>query len=217
RSSRPNATPFDPAPARALNRKPGQGMAPRNGPANSAPRIIVDPGGGVFLAFRSILSPAGSRSAAGGIWMEHIAYFDGHEWVGPIFVPRSDGPLESSPALLAAAPGHLTAITAMDHRQTIPTGLSADRINSDLYLADFRPGIEAASTPEMVKLDSAAPKPPRRQTDFATAVRDYRIQIAGQSPLRILRGDFDRYTDFSPDGARDGSLEDAYRYLIDAA
>src|SRR5581483_10955163 len=60
RSSRPNATPFDPAPARALNRKPGQGMAPRNGPANSAPRIIVDPGGGVFLAFRSILSPAGS-------------------------------------------------------------------------------------------------------------------------------------------------------------
>ena len=217
RAARPNANPFDPAPARAQNRKPGQAIAPRNGPANSSPRILVDPAGGVYLAFRSIASPANSRSAAGSIWVEHIAYFDGHEWIGPIFVPRSDGPLESGPALLAAAPGELMAVTAMDHRQSIPTGLSADRINSDLYIADFAPGIEAAATPEMVKLDPATPKQPPAPADFAGDVRDYRIQIGGEPPLRILRGDFDRYTDFSPDGTRDGSLEDAYRYLIDAA
>ena len=217
RASRPGATPFDPAPARAQNRKTGQAIAPRNGPANSSPRILVDPAGGVYLAFRSLANPAGSRSAAGSIWAEHLAYFDGHEWIGPIFVPRSDGPLASSPALLAAAPGQLTAVTAMDHRQSIAVGLSADRINSDLYIAEFEPGIEAASTPELVKLDPAIPKPPSTPTDFAGAVRDYRIEIGAEPPLRILRGDFDRYTDFSPDGARDGSLEDAYRYLIDAA
>jgi hypothetical protein len=217
RSSRPNATPFDPAPARAQNRKPGQAIAPRNGPANSSPRILVDPAGGVYLAFRSLGGAASSRSAAGAIWIEHLAYFDGHEWIGPIFVPRSDGPLESSPALLSLAPGQLMAVTPMDHRQSIPTGLSTDRINSDLYLGEFEPCIEAASTPELVKLASAIPKPPPSPADFAGAVRDYRIEIGAEPPLRILRGDFDRYTDFSPDGARDGSLEDAYRYLIDAA
>jgi hypothetical protein len=164
-----------------------------------------------------MLSAAGSRSPAGSIWVEHIAYFDGHEWIGPIFIPRSDGPLENTPALLAPAPGHLLAVTPMDHRQNIPSGLSADRVNSDLYLADLRPGIDAATAPEMVKLDSTAPKPPRPLPEFVAAVRDYRIQVSGEPPLRILRGDFDRYTDFSPDGARDGSLEDAYRYLIDAA
>jgi hypothetical protein len=217
RAARPGANPFEPAPSRAQNRRPGQAIAPRNGPVNSAPRLLVDPTGGVYLAFRSILSPAASRSPAGSIWVEHIAYFDGHEWIGPIFIPRSDGPLESSPALLAAAPGQVIVVTAMDHRQTIPTGLSADRINGDLYLADFQPGIDAALTPEMVKLDPPTPKPPQAQTDFATSVRDYRIQIGAEPPLRILRGDFDRFTDFSPDGTRDGSLEDAYRYLIDAA
>ncbi len=219
RAARPAAAPFEPAPARARNRKPGQGIGPRNGPVNTSPHLLIDPAGGVYLAFRSILSPAASRSPAGSIWIEHLAYFDGHEWIGPIFVPRSDGPLESSPALLATAPGHIVAVTAMDHRQTIPTGLSADRINSDLYIADFRPGIDAASSPEMVKLDSPAPKTPDPQAapDFASAVRDYRIRIGDEPPLRILRGDFERYTDFSPDGTRDGSLEDAWRYLIDAA
>lgn len=222
RGARPNVAPFEPAPARAENRKPGQAIGPRNGPVNSSPRILVDPAGGVYLAFRSISSPPNSRSAAGSIWVEHIAYFDGNEWIGPIFVPRSDGPLESNPALLAATPGYLLAITAMDHRQTIPTGLSADRINSDLYIADFQPGIDAASTPEMVKFEAATPKPPvsppaSPPASPKDALRNYRIRIGEAPPLRILRGEFDRYTDFSPDGARDGSLEDAYRYLIDAA
>jgi hypothetical protein len=47
-------------------------------------------------------------------------------------------------------------------------------------------------------------------------VRSYRAQTGG-AELRILRGDFHRHTEISPDGAGDGSLEDYFRYMIDAA
>src|SRR5207248_1874826 len=47
-------------------------------------------------------------------------------------------------------------------------------------------------------------------------VRNYRIPSGG-AQLRILRGDFHRYTEFSLGGTRDGSLDDAYRYMIDTA
>jgi hypothetical protein len=39
----------------------------------------------------------------------------------------------------------------------------------------------------------------------------------GGAEYRILRGDFHRHTDISNDGAGDGSLEDYYRYMLDAA
>jgi hypothetical protein len=39
----------------------------------------------------------------------------------------------------------------------------------------------------------------------------------GGGELRIMRGDFHRHTEISPDGAGDGSLEDYFRYMIDAA
>ena len=40
---------------------------------------------------------------------------------------------------------------------------------------------------------------------------------AGGAELRILPGDFHRHTEISPDGAGDGSIEDYFRYMIDAA
>jgi hypothetical protein len=47
-------------------------------------------------------------------------------------------------------------------------------------------------------------------------VRNYRVRAEGRE-LRILRGDFHRHTDISNDGAGDGSVEDYFRYMIDAA
>ncbi len=113
----------------------------------------------------------------------------------------------------------------MDHRQSTPQGLgaqSAERINSDLYAADFRvDGLAPASTtPELVKIAADSPVAPdahvTAERDQIEAVRNYRIPIAG-SQYRILRGDFHRHTEYSIDGTRDGSVDDAYRYMIDAA
>jgi hypothetical protein len=64
-----------------------------------------------------------------------------------------------------------------------------------------------------------------------TAMRNYRIAAGGLSgaglpprgpgehapQLQILRGEFHRHTEISPDGINDGLLEDGYRYFINAA
>jgi hypothetical protein len=47
-------------------------------------------------------------------------------------------------------------------------------------------------------------------------VRAYRAKIGAQT-FRIARGDIHRHTDLSWDGNRDGSLDDSYRYAMDAA
>jgi hypothetical protein len=166
-----------------------------------------------------------SRSPVGAIWFEHVVYFDGHKWTGPVFIPRTDGALDAETALLPLEPTHLLSISAMDHRQSTPQGLgpqAATRINSDLYSADLRlDGLGVASPmPELVKLtpDRAPPPDPRvtAEREQIEAVRSYRVNVAGRQ-YSILRGDFHRHTDYSAaDGARDGSVEDAYRYLIDA-
>jgi hypothetical protein len=47
-------------------------------------------------------------------------------------------------------------------------------------------------------------------------MRAYTIASGGKS-YKIYRGDMHRHTDISADGAGDGSLWDAYRYMMDAA
>src|SRR5262249_54953487 len=47
-------------------------------------------------------------------------------------------------------------------------------------------------------------------------MRDYRIKSRGKKYM-LLRGEFHRHTEMSWDGGADGSLEDMFRYAIDAA
>jgi hypothetical protein len=47
-------------------------------------------------------------------------------------------------------------------------------------------------------------------------MHDYRIKADGKE-YRLLRGEFHRHTEMSWDGGPDGSLEDMFRYAIDAA
>lgn len=56
------------------------------------------------------------------------------------------------------------------------------------------------------------------ETGDLKAIRGYTVTINGKKS-RIVRGDFHRHTELSWDGggAQDGSLQDFYRYMIDAA
>ncbi len=221
-----NRQPLAPNPNQAKNRRPGQGVGPRGaGSLNTLPHLVADSGGGIYLAFRSLGRPLNSRSPVGSIWFEHVAYFDGHKWTGPVFIPRSDGPMQTGTALLSVGPSHLLTVSAMDHRQSTPQGLgpqAAERVNSDLYASDLQlEGLPVATTsPELARLQpdpapAADPRVTAEREQIAT-IRNYRISAAGRD-YRILRGDFHRHTEYSLDGTRDGTVEDAYRYFIDAA
>jgi len=52
--------------------------------------------------------------------------------------------------------------------------------------------------------------------DDVKRIREYRIEAGGKK-YQLLRGEFHRHTEWSMDGGDDGSLEDMWRYAIDAA
>src|SRR5205085_11467130 len=63
------------------------------------------------------------------------------------------------------------------------------------------------------------PKLVEQQKEEDAAVkrcREYRIDAGGKK-YQLLRGEFHRHTEISWDGGPDGSLEDMWRYGIDAA
>jgi hypothetical protein len=195
---------------------------------NSFPRLAVDSSGVLYLAFRTRELPG--RTAAGTVWAEHMVYFDGTRWVGPVFVPHADQWIENRPAMAPLAPGELLMVVAGDHRQaemlrdrrgTQRRGDNAmnDVINADLYAAEMR--VAAAVAPARpksipapkVEAPEAGTAPERSQI---AAMRAYKTKLAGEQAV-LLRGEFHRHTDLSSDGTGDGPIIDAYRYMIDAA
>ena len=207
------------------NRRPNQALGPRNASLNSLPRLAADPAGGIYLAFRSLDGPFNARSPVGSVWFEHVVYFDGHNWVGPVFLPRTDGLLDNRPALLALEAGHLLAVSAMDHRQSIPRRSGVRRRPHQQRSLFRRPAprrlVAAAAKPELMRCTKEIPRLPDPAPSKPNATRSPPSATTGSKPadkqLRILRGDFHRHTEYSVDGTRDGSLADAYRYMIDAA
>ena len=77
-----------------------------------------------------------------------------------------------------------------------------------------------AAAPRLVPIAApsvaAAARPKQREPTTCGEVRDYRTQFEGKT-LRVLRGEFHRHTELSADGGGDGSLEDMWRYALDAA
>src|SRR6202011_844605 len=77
-------------------------------------------------------------------------------------------------------------------------------------LVPHRPGFkDSQSEPAEMKQAAAEQAAVQR-------IRNYRVEAAGKK-YKLLRGEFHRHTEISWDGGPDGSLEDMFRYAIDAA
>ena len=102
-----------PNPDLARDRQPSGGAVPPPLPKNSFPRVAADPGGAVYLTFRT---PMGGRGALGTAWEQNVAYLDGNEWKGTITVPGTDYWLDVRAAMTAIGPGDLMMVSVTDHR-----------------------------------------------------------------------------------------------------
>lgn len=180
----------------------------------SSPQIGIDGKGRVWLTYRQKF---GSRysSHPGSYWLSYARRLDGDQWSEPIEIHHSDGLLDYRPVLLPHKSGGLFIVHNTDGRYTTP-----DRIDNDIYLSYVNLPGEPVE-PKLVPHEAARkdPKLTARADAEDRAVqrmRDYRIDAGGKS-LRLLRGEFHRHTEVSWDGGPDGSLEDMFRYAIDAA
>src|SRR5205085_1647478 len=73
----------------------------------------------------------------------------------------------------------------------------------------------AQLTPSPAVIDAQSPDE-KAEAAQAALMTSATVQI-GTNTYQVRRGDFHRHTELSFDGGGDGSLTDAYRYMIDAA
>lgn len=187
------------------------------------PHLAVDGAGRVWALFQLRTSAESTHDdswSTGGLWDLYLTSYENGAWRPAAFVPDSTARPEV-PFRIAASPGGVWMLWPTDGRTY--RGRSGNHelpsmVHYDLFTAHASSSAPAGKV-VLSDLSVPAARPqvihPRENADVAR-VRAYRTTCAGVT-YRILRGDFHRHTEISYDGAGDGSLEDYYRYMLDAA
>jgi hypothetical protein len=177
------------------------------------PRIGIDGRGHVWLTYRRNFGTRYS-SHPGAYWMTFARRLEGDRWSEEIEVHHSDGLLDHRPALLPSKHGGLLIIHNTDGRYTTP---------EDVHNRVYASVINLPNDPGSPKLVERKPAPGKRDAETVKAeaatvkrMRDFRVEAGGKK-YQLLRGEFHRHTEISWDGSADGSLEDMFRYALDAA
>lgn len=181
-----------------------------------APNLEFDGNGNPWVLFhvRDNLPRASGRGEGyRGQWKLCATSFREGRWTPMMEFPDSYSRIDAPVATARRANGGI-AMAWMTEGRVWPEGFPR---NQDLRFAQAAQG-PAASLPDMTPFKPSAENLSVIHKDEAadvTRLRAYRADTNGRK-LRIVRGDIHRHTDLSWDGNRDGSLEDAYRYALDA-
>ncbi len=191
------------------------------------PHLASDSTGRIWALFQVRTSVSVNRIdywASGALWDLYLTTLDHGAWQPAAFIPHSSGRNEV-PFQIAgggsSAPG-IWMTWATDGRtlKVANTGnyQAPSMVHYDIYAASAAAPPASGTTP-LTAFTEFQGRPqvmhPNEREDVRR-IRTYRATADG-AELRILRGDFHRHSDISNDGAGDGSLEDFYRYMMDAA
>jgi hypothetical protein len=173
------------------------------------PRLAVDAAGGLWLLLRHHPLPGG----AGEVWNSYALRYQGQDWSQPRRLAYSADLMDNRPALTPLGDGIL-AVYSGDGRLRTQV-----RDQDDLFAAVLNSS--GATGPPALADDAPAPVATlpvvhKDETADKARIREYRIE-SGDKKLQLLRGEFHRHTEFSAHNDQDGSLEDAWRYALDAA
>ena len=204
---------------------------------NSYPRLVVDRAGRPWLTFRHRQEAIWGNNAVivtGAVWTSQVTSLSGPAWSAPRALTRSDGLLDNRPALVQPASGPILAFYSTDGRlrreaEMNPRPALRYFSNQGTPPGVFNVDLEVSALATTIPLRRRSPRPrtgsrePNRLTSVHPAesadidrIRAYRIDAAGKN-YRLLRGEFHRHSEISADGGSDGSLEDMWRYALDAA
>jgi hypothetical protein len=219
--------------------QPAQGGA--RGQKLALPRLVTDSSGRVWLAVRS--NRLGTRVDVGTAWFEHLAWYQGDAWSEEILCAKTDNILDNRPALVGTPGGEVVMIGSTDGRFATGSRLPQwfvnalrregqkvenrkqeakwpDAVNNELMMATIGP---APGEPGKVQLEPAAleeaagpSEAAQKEAGDVARARAARATVGGKT-LQLVRGEFHRHTELSPDGGGDGLLMDMWRYAIDAA
>jgi hypothetical protein len=189
------------------------------------PHLASDANGRIWALFQIRTSAINNREdfwCAGGLWDLYLTTVENGVWQPSTLLPDSTGRNET-PVQIVGAGSRVLMTWALDGRQfgkIVPGFQSATMIHYDVDMASAsRTGsggqVSLAEFTQHGNAAQVAVLEPNETEDVAR-IRGYRTTVGG-AEYRILRGDFHRHTEISNDGSGDGSIEDYYRYNLDAA
>ena len=186
------------------------------------PRISIDGQGRVWLGAQSRTASGHQRNdfwAFDGRWEFLLASLEGDRWSDAAPVPESSLRPEGSLLLAPEAKGVRLAWANDNRPARAPSfyGLIANRYEvwTGAIAVDTAPKPALLADYQETPLNAIISVHPDETAELAR-IRGYRTTINGEQ-RQILRGDFHRHTEISTDGSGDGSLEDYFRYMVDAA
>jgi hypothetical protein len=187
------------------------------------PHLAADANGRVWAMFQIRTSAVNNREdfwCAGGLWDLYLTTVENGEWQPATMLPDSTGRNETPFQIVPSGPRVLMT-WALDGRQfgkIVPGFQGATMVHYDVDMASAsRAGASGRiQMAEFTQRSGPAPVNEPNEKEDVARVRGYRMNVGGKG-YQILRGDFHRHTEISNDGSGDGSIEDYYRYNLDAA
>ena len=186
---------------------------------NDYPRVEVDGDGRFWVLFRhrflrqrEVPPTAAAHRAA---WETFAVAFDGRKWSTPTPLPVTQGRSDTGTDLARTSDGGLVAAWATDNRIYDDYFFEEGEIFSGRIPAppgDVVPARLAPRTQDKLRFFTNHPN----EADDVARVQGYVIDSGGKQ-YKIYRGDLHRHTEYSGDGNNDGSLNDTYRYALNAA
>jgi hypothetical protein len=181
------------------------------------PHVFSDGAGSVYVVAKTRysfpLQPRGAR----GYWEYRLTRYAGSSWEPARPLAASRGRSSTRMSAVLASDRSLHMVWEGDAR---PEAFWHKPVHQRVSAGRLAPA--AASTPSLTdppreNFIMSIQGHPNEPADLK-AIRGYSVTIGGKK-LSIVRGDFHRHTELSWDGggAADGSLQDFYRYMIDAA
>lgn len=168
------------------------------------PAVAIDGGGSVWVVFRhwTILKPH-------EMYHVYATRLSEQGWTTPVLMKNSSGRNTQRTAVGTGPDGAIHLAYSSDLRS--PENLPADQMHAlhyNVYTASLEKSDSAEPTLSEVEVQS-----PRAGFEHRARAR----MTASGTTYSLLLGDCHRHTDVRGHSAVDGSIEDTYRYALDAA
>jgi hypothetical protein len=186
-----------------------------------SPKIRSAADGRIWLALQIRTLAGNSRLdywAAGGRWEHFLTALEGNRWT-PVLPLLQSSSRPESPLTFTASSDRLHLAWTSDNRPAIGNNYGSMKTPPRSVLAAFWTSQGSVAGPVLADWTDPVLRPAEvhsNESADVSRIRGYRANLRG-SRLQIVRGDFHRHTEISGDGSGDGSVEDYFRYMIDAA
>jgi hypothetical protein len=186
---------------------------------NDYPVLQADAAGRMWVFFRHrtlrIRDTASDTPAHRAAWEIFGTAYEGSRWSTPVAMPFSQNRTDVHSGFATDGRGNLYAAWPTDNRDFEEFLFHRSEIYAGrLPMPSGAPAaavLERRERPDLTSFNIHA-----KEAEDLRRIHDYAMVSEGKT-YHIYRGDTHRHTEFSMDGNNDGSLQQVYRYAIDAA